>query len=108
MLLTRRSVKRMIDVICKPSCKSPVIQAVLKNRQFFFVLVQSFRPIFTARTVDNNELGQSFNLLITQQVFSTKCGRWEQVTGNNRREVVLLELRFPLKYLGAVKVYKEF
>lgn len=54
MLLTRRSVKRMIDVISKPSCKSPVIQAVLKNSYFYFVSVQSSGSVFTARTTDNN------------------------------------------------------
>jgi len=57
MLLTRRSVKRMIDVISKPSCKSPVIQTVLKNREFFFVLVSSSWKEFMVRTTDNNQLG---------------------------------------------------
>lgn len=68
----------MIDVISKPSCKSPVIQAVLKNREFFFVLVQSSKPVFTVRTTDNNELGCSFKLLIIH----TKCG---EVGADNRK-----------------------
>lgn len=92
LLLTRRSVKRMIDVISKPSCKSPVIQAVLKNREFFFVLVQSSRLVFTARTTDSNELGWFFKLLIIQRKMTVlSVVRWEQTTGDYRKDIVLIQ-----------------